>query len=95
MPFCAAPLSGLRGFVEGLLLQPMGRAVGQFKRIGYFTVVGLEDLWQFMTGLYEHQYGELGYEARVTAEEKVGELCAWQNFLQLQEPKVTSTISIV
>lgn len=51
-----------------------------------------------MTGLCEHPYGEPEYEARVTAEEKVGELCAWRNFLQdeqLLEPKVTYTISIV
>lgn len=98
MPFSAAPLSGFGGFVEGLLLQTTGRAVGQFKRIGYFTVVGLENLQQLMTGLCEHPYGEPECEARVTAEEKVGELCAWRNFLQdeqLQEPKVTYTISIV
>jgi hypothetical protein len=98
MPFSFRPLSDLGGYVDGLLLQLTGRAVGQFKRIGYFNVVGLEDFQQFMAGLCEHPYGEPEYEARVIAEEEMGELCAWRNFLQdgqFLEPKVTYTISIV
>jgi hypothetical protein len=85
-------------WVQGLLLQRTGEAVGQFIRIGVFDFLGPKGFKQFLTGMQTHPHGEPECEERTPTTQKMRELCSWQSFLPTDsypEPENAYTVSIV